>query len=113
MEELLKRQQDYIIKPHNAYEGFGLYLGKNHSAGEWERLVHENLDSNYIAQEAIAIPKQAFMLEPGKVKELSFNTSPYLYNGKMTGFYTRASETEVISTARGAALVPTLISTSG
>ncbi len=111
LDRLLAEKDNYIIKPHNSYGSQGLYMGKDCSMREWQELINDNMDKNYIAQELIAIPTEDFHTSPGKVESLKVNLSPFLYDGKLKGFYTRISNIEVITTARGGALIPTFLTT--
>jgi hypothetical protein len=107
--ELIHKKDSYLIKPHNSYGSQGLYMGKDYTQNEWENLVQSNKDANYIAQKVVEIPQEDFVVTPGKIKKLRVNLSPYLYNGKLAGFYTRVSNIDIITTARGGALVPTFL----
>lgn len=109
LELLLKEKDNYIIKPHNSYGSQGLFMGKDCSEEQWNLLINDNMGKNYIAQELIPIPSENFIISPGRSKELKVNLSPFLYGGKLRGFYTRISEIEVITTARGGALIPTFV----
>lgn len=109
IEPILSEKDNYIIKPHNAYGSQGLYMGKDCSQREWEQLVKDNMDKNYIAQELINIPTEPFITSSGEIKQLKVNLSPFLYGGELKGFYTRVSDIEIITTSRGGALIPTFI----
>ncbi|KUO51229.1 MAG: hypothetical protein APF76_17245 [Desulfitibacter sp. BRH_c19] len=109
LNQVLKEKDNHIIKPHNSYGSQGLYMGKDYSTSQWQQLISDNLDKNYIAQELIAIPTEDFLASPSKVESLKVNLSPFLYGGKLKGFYTRISNLEVITTSRGGALIPTFL----
>ncbi len=112
IKEIINNKDAYLIKPHNSYGGQGLFVGKNYSQQEWEDIVHKNTDINYIGQKLIEIPEENFVAASGKTDRLKVNISPYLYNGKLQGFYTRVSNIEVITTSQGGAVVPTFLSKS-
>jgi len=107
--QLLSQKEKFLVKPHNSYGSQGLYMGKDCSSKEWQNIIEESTDKNYIVQEVISIPQEEFIISQGAAEKLKVNLSPYLFNGKLTGFYTRVSTIDVISTSRGGALLPTLV----
>ena len=107
--ELLTKREVYLVKPHNSYGSQGLYMGKDCSLEEWQGIIESNVDKNYIAQELIQVPEEEFVTSQGAVEKLKINLSPYLFNGKLKGFYTRVSTIDIITTSRGGALIPTLV----
>ncbi len=110
VEKVLKNKDNYVIKPHNSYGSYGLHMGKDTTMQLWKKIVSDNLNSNYIAQEVIDVPTEDFVTSAGKTSSLKVNASPFLYNGKLSGFYTRVSEIDIITTSRGGALIPTFVS---
>ncbi|MEW6624632.1 MAG: hypothetical protein AB1420_16160 [Bacillota bacterium] len=109
LDEIIMDKNRYIIKPHNAYGSQGLYMGKDCSQTEWEKHLKENMDTNYIVQQLIKVPEGSFVTAPGTTERLKINLSPYLYGGKLRGFYTRVSNIDIITTARGGSLIPTFV----
>ena len=107
--ELFSQREKYLIKPHNSYGGQGLYIGKDCSLEEWQNIIEQNTDKNYIVQEVINIPQGEIVISQGTAQKLKVNLSPYLFNGKLKGFYTRVSTIDVITTSLGGALIPTFI----
>jgi len=107
--QLFSQKEKFLVKPHNSYGSQGLYMGKDCSSEEWQNIIEENMDKNYIVQEVINIPQEEFVTSQGTTEKLKANLSPYLFNGKLTGFYTRVSTIDIISTSRGGALLPTLV----
>jgi len=107
--ELFSQREKYLIKPHNSYGAQGLYMGKDCSLTEWQSVLEENMDKNYIIQEVIKVPEEEFVTSQGITEKLKVNLSPYLFNGKLKGFYTRVSTIDVITTSRGGALLPTFV----
>lgn len=109
LEELHNDKDLYIIKPHNRYGGQGLYMGKNCSRIQWQNAITDNIDKNYIAQKLIKVPEETFITGSGEATPFKINLSPYLYGGKLKGFYTRVSDIDIITTSLGGAVVPTFV----
>lgn len=107
--ELLSQRERYLVKPHNSYGSQGLYMGKDCSLKQWQGIIERNMDKNYIVQEVIKVPEEEFVTSQGVVERLKINLSPYLFNGKLKGFYTRLSTIDIITTSRGGALIPTFV----
>lgn len=107
--QLLSHREKYLVKPHNSYGSQGLYMGKDCSYEQWQEIIEKNMDQNYIVQEVISIPEEEFVTSLGTVEKLKVNLSPFLFNGKLKGFYTRVSTIDIITTSRGGALIPTFV----
>ena len=107
--EIFSQRESYLIKPHNSYGGQGLYIGRDCSLKEWQNIIEQNIDKNYIVQEVIKVPQEEFVVSQGTIEKLKVNLSPYLFNGKLTGFYTRVSTIDIITTSLGGALIPTFV----
>lgn len=104
------KKDQLVLKPFNSYGSRGVIVGSDCSQSRWEDYLRKYADRNYLVQEKITIPEKKFLTAPGKEEKLKINLSTFLYNEKLAGFYTRVSQDEVITTNRGAALVPTLVS---
>ena len=89
-------------KPKNSYGARGIYAGVRCSLSEWEKVVRENQDTNYIVQQFI-MPYQTANIDFHKdepvLRNYSNLTGLYVYNGKFAGVYSRQSENEIISSS--------------
>jgi hypothetical protein len=101
----------YILKPHNAYGSKGVIIGKNCDQNQWEKALKGLEGKDYIVQEYVPAPEKLFAdyrkgldVEPKKI-----NLSFFLYNNRLSGFYTRVSDISIITTSRGAVIVPTFL----
>ena len=93
----------WIIKPEDDYGASGVYPGVDFSQDEWERLVDENMDNAYIAQEFYP-PRKVNVILPGRGTEMeSWQQMPgfYQYCGKICGFYVRLGREGVIALDHG------------
>ena len=99
---VLDEKEKWLIKPKNSYGARGIYAGVRCSTDEWEKVVRENQDTNYIVQQFI-IPYQTANIDFHKDKPVLRNysnlTGLYVYNGRFAGVYSRQSESEIISSS--------------
>ena len=93
----------WIIKPEDDYGASGVYPGVDFSQEEWERLVDENTDNSYIAQEFYP-PRKVDVIIPGCGTQVqSWQQMPgfYQYCGTICGFYVRLGREGVIALDHG------------
>ena len=93
----------WIIKPEDDYGASGVYPGVDFSQEEWERLVDENTDNAYIAQEFYP-PRKVDVIIPGCGTQVqSWQQMPgfYQYCGTICGFYVRLGREGVIALDHG------------
>lgn len=99
--KVLEEKNKWIIKPEDSYGAKGVYAGINFNREEWEKLVKEHKDTDYLVQE-FCHPYQThnidFQKKEPKFKPFSNLTGLYVYNGKFSGIYSRQSKKEIIST---------------
>lgn len=98
--DIFENQTDWIIKPKDSYGAKGVYAGVNFKKAEWEKLVCEHKNADYIMQEFV-MPYRSYNIDFRK-KERVFRkysnlTGMYVYNGKFAGFYSRQANHEIIS----------------
>ena len=107
---VLHNRHSLVLKPYNSYGSRGIVVGSICEQKEWEANLSKVMDSNYLVQEKLAIPKKEFITGPnGETEELKINTSSFMYGGKLAGFYTRVSPHDVITTSLDGAVLPTLV----
>lgn len=99
---VLDEKEKWLIKPKNSYGARGIYAGVRCSLSEWEKVVRENQDTNYIVQQFV-MPYQTANIDFHKdepvLRNYSNLTGLYVYNGRFAGVYSRQSENEIISSA--------------
>jgi glutathionylspermidine synthase len=111
LHKVLDNKDALMLKPHDGYASRGHIVGQDCTPEDWEGHIKRLVDTNYLVQEKIAGPEKVFYTDgtlPGKL--LKVNLACYVFNGKLSGFYTRVSPHVVISTLWGGAEVPTIIS---
>lgn len=102
-------QDKYYLKPHDSYGSKGVYFGEDYSSDEWEKIVRKIIESNdnYLVQESISIPQGEFLIDAeGGTNTFNIQLSPFVFNGRLSGFYTRISDINIITTNKGARLLP-------
>lgn len=99
---VLEEKERWLIKPKNSYGARGIYAGVRCSLSEWEKVVRENQDTNYIVQQFV-MPYQTANIDFHKdepvLRNYSNLTGLYVYNGRFAGVYSRQSENEIISSS--------------
>lgn len=99
---VLEEKDKWLIKPKNSYGARGIFAGVRSTNEEWEKVVRENQDTNYIVQQFV-MPYQTanidFHKKQPKIHNYSNLTGLYVYNGKFAGVYSRQSNNEIISSA--------------
>ena len=113
-----KRRNNLVLKPSDEYGGKGVTLGWNVSAREWEKAMEEALagrepdeaHSCWIVQEKIPMRREPFptILAGGKVEfqKMLVDFAPYLFRGKLAGFLTRLSSTDLANVTSGGGQIP-------
>ncbi len=98
--EVIEHRERWLIKPRNSYGARGIFAGIHYSLEEWKKAVSDHKNNDYILQEFV-LPYQSWNIDFHKDKpeflKYSNLTGMYMYNGKMSGLYSRQSEHEIIS----------------
>ncbi len=99
---ILENKNKWLIKPKNSYGARGIFAGVRCTSEEWEEVVKDNLDTNYIVQQFV-MPYQTANIDFHKdepvLRNYSNLTGLYVYNGRFAGVYSRQSNNEIISSA--------------
>jgi hypothetical protein len=99
-EDYIEDKDKYIIKPVDYYASKGVYSGRDYSKKQWEVILKEKVEEDYLIQEYCS---EAYIsnifLENGKIKYNTFNNinGIFIYNEKFKGIYTRAGMKSIIS----------------
>ena len=100
--KILEQKDKWLIKPKNSYGARGIFAGVCSTKEEWEKVVRDNQDKNYIVQQFV-MPYQSanidFHKELPNLRNYSNLTGLYVYNGTFAGVYSRQSNNEIISSA--------------
>jgi uncharacterized circularly permuted ATP-grasp superfamily protein len=99
--------KELVLKPNDEYGGKGVVLGWTVPADEWRRTVANALESSYVVQEAVPIPRQRFpvVLDGIRYVDFAMDMDPYLFNGRVSGCLSRLSSSELLNVTGGAGSV--------
>ena len=101
-----------VLKPNDEYGGKGVVLGWTVDQHEWEQSFLAALESSYVAQERVDVPRYPFpvILDRMHFLDLSIDHDPYLFWGKVSGTLARVSSSALLNVTAGAgSVVPTYI----
>ncbi|WP_040398722.1 glutathionylspermidine synthase family protein [Anaerococcus senegalensis] len=102
-EKILENKDKYILKPIQGYASHGIYVGKEHDKKEFEKILEEIKDKNYIYQEYYMVKPLKFVKmedEKAKLEDFSYVTGLFAYNEKFLAPYMRIGNAALISSAR-------------
>ena len=102
-EKLVANKDKYILKPIQGYASHGIYVGKEHTKKEFEKILEEIKNKNYIYQEYYTVNPMKFIKmekEKAKLEKFSYVTGLFAYNKKFIAPYMRIGNAAMISSAR-------------
>lgn len=107
---VLEHREKWIIKPKEGYGAKGVYAGVDLSEKNWQRLIEDQKDKGFIAQEYIPHFQSVNidLLAHDTFMNYSNLSGLYVYNGKFAGVYSRLSDAGIVSTQYNERMVPTL-----
>ena len=98
--EVRNKKEKWILKPRDSYGAHGICPGCLCTEEEWSAQLEARADTEYILQEFV-LPFRTGNISFGKADpqwESFYNmTGVYLYGGKLSGIYSRASAKPVIA----------------
>ncbi len=113
-----KHQKNLVLKPSDEYGGTGVTLGWKVDAKQWESALQGALPGGtqakahgcWIVQEKIPLRREPFptIVTGGKVEmqDMLVDFAPYLFRGKMAGFLTRLSASDLANVTNGGGQIP-------
>lgn len=99
-EYLLGNRERLVIKHANAYSSMAVFIGDDCDEIKWTGIVEEALKGDWIVQAIIDLPEREIEYwENNEIKKAKciYNVNPYMYDGKLGGFYVRASTDRLTS----------------
>jgi hypothetical protein len=97
---LLSNRERLVIKHANAYSSVAVFIGDDCDKKKWSGVVEEALKGDWIVQEIVDLPERKIEYwENNKINTAKciYNVNPYMYDGKLGGFYVRASTDRLTS----------------
>lgn len=113
-----KHQKNLVLKPSDEYGGTGVTLGWKVTARQWEKVLREALPGGslagahgcWIVQEKIPLRREPFptIVNGNKVEfqKMLVDFAPYLFRGKLAGFLTRLSSSDLANVTSGGGQIP-------
>ncbi|MHC5080425.1 MAG: hypothetical protein ACYTHN_15545 [Planctomycetota bacterium] len=98
-----------ILKPNAGYGGFGVTIGPETTAADWDRALEECSKAPWVVQDFVSIPKDTFpVLRDGTLtwEEKNANINFFAHNGRLGGGLVRVSDSAIINIHQGGGLVP-------
>jgi len=110
---VIEHRASLVVKPVFDYEGHGVHLGWESDEHEWERIVADALQHEYIVQKRIWAHREHFPRnEPGFPLERYYvDTDPYVFRRRVGGVLVRLSRDGITNISAGGSLVPTFLVT--
>jgi hypothetical protein len=111
---LVKKKDEFVIKPNDEYGGKGVVLGWEVDSDEWEAALKTALVEPSIVQKRVPLPKIPYASwVDGKVEvyDRMIDTNPFIWYGSyVDGCLTRLSTAALLNvTAGGGSTVPTFV----
>ncbi len=110
----LENKEKWVIKPEDSYASKGVFAGvEGMSDEEWRKNVMANIDNHYLIQEYCK-PYESLNIDITHDKNARYKsyrniTGLYIYNGKLSGLYSRIAKDSIISTQYNEMSLPTII----
>lgn len=103
-----------VLKPNDDYGGKGIVLGWTVDQATWEKAIQVALNTPYIVQERVHLPKEPFpFIAEGKLKvsDIMVDTNPFVCHGEyMDGCLSRISSSDLLNVTAGTgSTVPTFV----
>jgi hypothetical protein len=114
LEFLVKKKDEFVVKPNDEYGGKGVVLGWEAELEEWEAALRTALTEPAIVQKRVPLPTIPYASwVDGRVEiyDRMIDTNPFIWNGNyVDGCLTRLSTVALLNvTAGGGSTVPSFI----
>jgi uncharacterized circularly permuted ATP-grasp superfamily protein len=105
-----KNPEPLLLKPNDEYGGKGIIIGWESSASDWERGLHDALESPFVVQERVEIAYEDYpAMVDGQLQigRRLVDTDPFLFGDEVQGSLTRLSTVTLLNvTAGGGSTTP-------
>ncbi len=115
LDYVLRRRNDFVLKPNDEYGGTGVTLGWETDNSQWDAALDRALADRshaWVVQERIAVRREVFPVQAAggvEMRDMLVDFAPYLYRGRMAGFLTRLSSTGLANVTSGGGQVPAFV----
>ena len=97
--KILNLKDSFILKPCDSFACKGVYAGVDYEQGEWEKILADIKDKNYIVQEFVSLPARDMLTvkdDDWCFEKYNILTGIYLYNYQFSGIYNRGGRKNII-----------------
>jgi len=104
VEYLRRHRSKFVLKPNDDYGGRGVVFGDRTSATEWDEVLSEALEGDYVVQEKIELRTEVFPIFSESrwgLQPMYVDTNPFLFCGRVEGVMVRLSDSPVINVTSG------------
>jgi uncharacterized circularly permuted ATP-grasp superfamily protein len=106
-------QARLLLKPNDEYGGKGIVIGWETSPDEWERALHEALQTPFVVQERVEIAYENYpslVDDQLRIEQRLVDTDPFLFGSDVTGCLVRLSTVTLLNvTAGGGSTAPCFV----
>lgn len=106
-------QARLLLKPNDEYGGKGIVIGWESSPDEWERALHEALQTPFVVQERVEIAYEDYpslVDDQLRIDRRLVDTDPFLFGSDVTGCLVRLSTVTLLNvTAGGGSTAPCFV----
>ena len=104
IEHVRKHQSQFVLKPNDDYGGRGISFGERVTQSEWEDVLSEALNGDYVVQEKIDLRTEVFPVfdeSRWALQPMYVDTNPFLFDGRAEGALVRISDSPVVNVTSG------------
>lgn len=112
IQSIVSRKDQLVLKPMDRYASKGVCIGIDYNKEEWQTIIEEDIEDDYIVQEFCKVPSLPMpMIKDENIKFIDNNylIGLFIYNEKLKGIYTRTSTTNLIGGEIESYTVPSFI----
>ncbi len=108
-EYILENRERLVLKPGIGYGGSQVVLGCEADDNVWADALNSALAlQDWVVQEYVDIPEIEVFGKDGFEKKY-INLSPFVIGRRLSGFFTRVSDSKIINISKGGGLIPTYV----
>ena len=107
----MAKRETLVLKPTHEAKGDGVELSWRHDLLSWEAAIQAALASDFIVQQRIPTECVAYPVSGPGIPERTMyeDTDPFVTRGRLAGFLTRISETEIVNVSKRGSVVPSFV----
>lgn len=108
----INNKDELVLKPTDKYASCGVYIGRDYTEKEWEKIIYHEAKEDYLLQQFCRVPKipmAMFTEEKVDFVENNYIIGLFAYNGKLKGIYTRVGRQNIIGSIVECFTIPNFI----